>query len=940
MDVPLLQTKLHIPPLRADRVSRTRLLARLDEGLRPGNRLILLSAPAGYGKTALLAEWIHTVGAVREPPLRAAWLSLEEGDNDPARFWTYLIAALQAVEPGLGQGAHSMLRSTGSPLAPLRSEAMLALLINELAALERLLLVLDDVHLIDEPAVHRGLAYLLDHLPSPVHLVIATRADPPLPLSRLRARNQLLELRVADLRFAPDEVAAFLNDAMGLDVSPDEACALDTQVEGWAVGLQMAALALRATARYATARRPPAARDADAFLAGLARTQRYVLDYLIDEVLTVQPPDIQAFLLRTSVLERLCGPLCDALLEDPGEGAGTEILRNLERANLFLTPLDEDLAWYRYHPLFASLLRKRLEEKEPRQVSQLQRRASAWHEAHGAIASAIDYALAAADHDRAVRLVESHAEAALMRSEHATVLRWIEALPDELVRARPHLCVTHAWALLLSGNAPERVQARLHEAAQGTAADDVGGEVATLRSLLALLGGRIAEAISWAERALERLPAERAFLRGVAADTLGIAYLSSGDLAAAEGALELAIVVAQRTDNTMMAVAALCNLAGLRVLRGQLRLAGANYRRALEWSTDARGQRLPVAAKALLGLGELAREWDDLDAAARYLTDALGLCAQYGEIGALVCNLTLARVHRAQGDEAGGEARMREAKAIAAATRVTQIDDRLVAAAEARRWIEAGDLHRAVAWAQERGLDVVGAMANAVDAGLEGSSIDYNLRELEYLTLARLALAQGEPGQALALLQWLEREAAQRGRTRRLIEILALEAVATSQVGVQEGKPDPSADALSPLGRALALAEPEGYMRTFLDEGPPMARLLYQAAERGIAVDYVGQLLAAFAGEKQRFEAPQGTTSLPRSLAEPVGLVEPLSERELEVLALIAEGLSNREVAERLYISLSTVKSHTASIYGKLGVHSRTEAVARAHAWGILPTRP
>jgi len=916
MDVPLLQTKLHIPPLRADRLSRPRLLTRLDEGLRSGSRLILLSAPAGYGKTALLAEWVRSR---REDGRRVAWLSLEESENDPARFWAYVIAAIQTVEPGLGQGARTMLQPAGSPRTPRRNEAMLALLINQLAALDGLLLVLDDVHAINEPAVHHGLAYMLDHLPPAVHLAIASRADPPLPLSRLRARNQLLELRVADLRFAPDEVAAFLNDAMGLDLSPGQVAALDVQVEGWAVGLQMAALALQATAR-----RVRAAGDADAFLSGLARTQRYVLDYLADEVLTAQPAATQAFLLRTSVLERLCGPLCDALLEAPGEGAA--ILREIERAGLSITALDERQEWYRYHPLFAGLLRKRLEEREPQKVLVLQRRASAWHEAHGSIAEAIDYALAAADYPRAARLIESQVEAVLMASGHATVSRWIEALPDELVRARPQLCVAHAWALLLSGRTPARVEARLHEATSGRMAGEVGGEVAALRSLLALLGGRIAEAIALAQLAMERLPQERAFLRGVAADTLGIAYLSAGELAAAQGALETAVVLARQSGNTMMAVAALCNLAGMRVLRGQLRLAGANYRRALEWSTAPGGQRLPVAAKALLGLGELAREWNDLDAAARYLTDALDLCAQYGEIGALICALTLARVYRAQGDEARAEEQMREAEAIAAATRVTKIDDRLVAAARVRLWIEDGDVDRAAAWAREQGLDVGGV----VEAGLEGSPIDYNLREVEYLTLARLALAQGEPGQALALLELLGREAAQRGRNRRLIEILALEALALSYLPTGEQGTDRSRDVLPTLERALALAEPEGYVRTFLDEGPPMARLLYRATERGIAADYVGRLLAAFATERLPFEATAKTTPAP------FPLVEPLSDRELEVLALIADGLANREIAEQLYISLSTVKSHAASIYGKLGVHKRTEAVARAQAWGIL----
>ena len=921
MDIPLLQTKLHIPPLRVDRLSRPRLLARLEEGLRPETRLILLSAPAGYGKTALLAEWAR---AQRDGGLRVAWLSLEESENDPARFWTYLLAAIETVAPDVGQGARTMLQSAGSPLAPLRSEAIATLLINALAGLEGLLLVLDDVHLIDEPAVHRGLAYLVDHLPPAVHLAIASRADPPLPLSRLRARNQLLELRVTDLRFVPGEVAAFLNDAIGLDLSPDQVAALDAQVEGWAVGLQMASLALQATAR-----RTRAGGDTDTFLSGLARTQRYVLDYLADEVLTAQPAATQAFLLRTSVLERLCGPLCDALLEAPGEGAA--ILREIERAGLSITALDERQEWYRYHPLFASLLRKRLAEREPHQIPVLQRRASAWHEAHGSIAEAIEYALAAADYPRAARLIESQAEATLMASGHATVSRWVEALPDELVRARPQLCVAHAWALLLSGRAPARVEARLHEATSGRMADEVDGEVAALRSLLALLGGRIAEAIALAQLALERLPQERAFLRGVAADTLGIAYLSAGELDAAQGALETAVALARQGGNTMMAVAALCNLAGMRVLRGQLRLAGANYRRALEWSISSAGQRLPVAAKALLGLGELAREWNDLDAAARYLTDALALCAQYGEIGALVCALTLARVYRARadkgrGDEVRAEERMREAEAIAAATRITEIDDRLVAAARARLWIEDGDTDRAAAWAREQGLDVGGAG----EAGLEGTPIDYNLREVEYLTLARLALAQGEPEQALTLLQLLEREAAQRGRTRRLVEILALESLALSRVHAGAEEADRAGDTLVTLGRALALAEPEGYVRTFLDEGPPMAHLLYRAAERGIAADYVGRLLAAFATERQSFEAAAETATAPSPL------VEPLSDRELEVLVLIAEGLANREIAEQLYISLSTVKSHAANIYGKLSVHKRTEAVARAHAWGIL----
>lgn len=898
----ILTTKLTPPRPRPRGVHRPRLIARLCG--RAERTLTLLSAPAGFGKTTLLADWLQGAPNV-------AWLTLDDTDNDPVRFWTCVIAALQSARPELGRAAARLLQRAGAvgPAARVPLHAMLNLLINEIAGNEvPLVLVFDDYHVIGTPKIHEGMAYLLDHLPRTMHVAIATRADPALPLGRLRARNEIVELRAADLAFTPEEAAAFLNETMVLGLSADDVAALAARTEGWIAGLQMAALALEPTQRGA---------DEAALVRGLARTERTILDYLTDEVLAQQAPEVESFLLRTSILDRLTAPLCDALLEGtPRRATAAELLQVLERTNLFIEPLDATLTWYRIHPLFADMLRKRLAARQPELIRELHCRAAAWWADHGNVTEAIDHALAGADYAHAAALVTATIETTLNRSEHRMALRWLSALPEDVIRTHPDLCVYHAWTLLLEGQAPEQVALRLAQAREAEPVDEIKGATATIEALLAVYRGDLSGSLRRAESALGLLPAHATFLRTVAADVQGIAHLSLGDLPAAEADFAGIVEIAQAAGNTMMGVAALCNLAGVQIVRGQLHAASQTYRQALIMSTE-RGQRLPVAARALLGLGEVAREWNDLDTAKVHLSEALMLCERYGEIGNLVCALTLARVRWAQGQLGAAHALVDRAEAIAAASRATQIDDRLVAASRARLWIAEGRLDEAAGWAQSVGT--------AAPWRESSNASDYNVYEAEHAILVRLALARGQADEALSELALLIETAERSHRTRRLIELLILQALAQAWQG-----PNGAAAADATLQRALALAEPEGYRRTFIDEGPALRDLLARVPEASEMWAYAQELLVAL---------PAETTGAPIAPARP-GLqppVEPLSEREMEVLELIAAGHTNREIGDALYIALDTVKGHTREIYGKLDVHSRTQAVAKARALGLLP---
>jgi len=788
-------------------VPRPRLIQRLDEGLRLGHRLTLICAPAGFGKTTLLSEWVGRCGRP------VAWLSLDESDNDPARFLAYFVAALQTIEArqasvaSIGEGVFQ------APQSP-SMESVLTALINEIASIpDPFVLVLDDYHLIKAQPIQSALTFLLAHMPPQMHLVIATRADPPLPMARLRGRGQLTELRLTDLRFTSDEVAEFLNQVMDLEPTPDDIAALASHTEGWIAGLQMATLAMQARVSMQSEG------DISGFVQAFAGSDRYILDYLVEEVLQRQRDSVQAFLLQTAILDRLTAPLCDAVT---GRDDGQATLEGMERTNLFIVPLDNERRWYRYHRLFADLLRKRLHQGYPDLVPTLHRQASEWYEQSGLMAAAVDHALSARDFERAAHLIEQMAQATLMRSEVATLLSWVDALPEELVRAHPHLCVFHAWALFLAGRPLHIVESRLQDVDQAT--DLMPSKMAPLHAFVATLQGRLPRAAELSRQALAELPENDLFLRSIATWNLGISHLASGDLAAGIRVFEETVRMGQEMGNVMTVVMALCHLAELRVRHAQLHEARAIYQRALELATDQRGQLLPIAGEVLMGLGELLREWNDLQAATGYLKEGIELTRHWSEFGALDGYVTLAGVRQAQGDADGARDAIQTAQHIAMRFDATEMDDLAVAMYYARLSVAQGDIEAAMRWVEERGLEDSGASVELEDTE---AFVNSHLRKYEHLVLARLRIAQDRPGEALTLLAPLLPRMEQQGRTQMVIEIHLLRALAFQAQGDM-------AQAMTALEHALLLAEPAGYMRIFLDEGGPMGELLRQAATRGM----------------------------------------------------------------------------------------------------------
>ncbi len=931
MSAPLITTKLFVPQPHPGLVRRPRLIQRLQEGLSQGRRLTLLSAPAGYGKTTLLGEWMHGTtlrNSNCEMRNRTAWLSLDAGDNDLSRFLAYLIAALDTVEDGLGMGARSLLGSS----QPLPAQAILTPVINGLAAVSApLTLVLDDYQVITAQPVHEAVAFLLDHLPPGAHLVIATRTDPPLSLARLRARAQLTEIRLEDLRFTTEESAELLNQVAGLGLAAEDLAALEGRTEGWAAGLQMASLAIQALLSTGG----PA--DIPRFVREFSGSHRYVLDYLLGEVLQHQPHCVQVFLLQTSILQRFCGPLCDAVLdwmqgneswEDlalqlPSPDAqcaspGQAVLEYLDRANLFLVSLDGERRWYRYHRLFADLLRARLQRLQPGLEAALHSRAAQWFAENGWFSEAIDHALAAEDFERAAHLIGDIAPTTLWaRGEVASLLGWLQALPERVLRARPRLGLYQAWALATVARVDEVVECLRHveqaiAAAEGpvpppTAQDDaqaraMSGEIAVLRAMIANFQGDESRVIELCQQALADVPAESLFLRGAIAGNLGGAYAKRGQVLAASQAFAKASRLSQETDNTFTALIATGYLGDMQVVLGRLHEADCSYRQVLALATARGVQELPLVGMAHVGLGRLLYEWNDLDGAMRHLLEGIRLGERQGDLvmgpGLQILldgYLALARVRRVQGDVDALLELIRKSERW-----VRQHDPSRaaqVAVTQARLWLALGNTGAAARWLRDWGL---------------GEATEYeHRREYEYLTLARLLLAQGRWGEAVGLLARLAEAAETTGRIGSLVEVLALQALALRAQGE-------SARALAALARALSLAEPEGYVRTFVDEGEPMGELLREAQSQGVSPRYVGALLAA----------------LELSPVQP--LAEPLSSRELEILRRIAAGYTNQQIAEEFVIALTTVKKHASNIFGKLGVTNRTRAVARGRELGII----
>ncbi|MNO14883.1 HTH-type transcriptional regulator MalT [compost metagenome] len=897
MNIPILAAKLYIPVSRTKVVPRPRLINRLNGGLE--RKLTLISASAGFGKTTLVSEWVAGCGRP------AAWLSLDEADNDTTRFLTHLVAAIQTVAVNIGDDLMSALKSPQPPSI----EVFLTVLLNEISALPYpFVLVLDDYHSIDAEAVDTALGFLLEHLPTQMHLVIATRENPQLSLGRLRARGHLTELRDADLRFTPGEASVFLREVMGLSLTAGDVMALDTRTEGWIAGLQLAALSMQGR------------EDISAFIQSFTGDNRYIVDYLAEEVLQRQPEEVRSFLLQTSILDRLYGPLCDAVT---GQEKGNMRLESLERGNFFIVPLDDKRHWYRYHHLFAEVLSAHLRAEHPGLAATLHRRASTWYGQNGSTAEAIRHSLAAGDLIRVAELIELAWPDMRRQKENAAVLNWLQQLPDALIHDRPVLCVVYAWALLAGGELVAALD-RLGDAERWLEVPVEGNEqperltemivvneeefrrlpcsIAVYRAAHAQALGDLPNTVKYARQVLGLVTEDDHLPRGAATALLGLASWTSGDLETAHRTFADGIASVQLAGNISDATGGVIALAAIRITQGRLRQAMRTYEQGLQLASEQGDHVLRETADIYVGMSELSREHNDLPAASQYLLRS----KEHNENIRFPQNryrwcAAMARIREAEGELEDALALLNEAERIFKKDFFPNV--RPIAALKTRVWVKLGWLDEAFDWVREQNL-------SAKD------DLSY-LREFEHITLARVLLARYKNERAdcwlIEVMELLERllQAAEEGKRQgSVIEILVVQALAHHTAGN-------SPAALVPLERVLKLAEPEGYVRIFVDEGPPMAALLEAAVKQGIAPNYVRYLLSAFNEAKERTPVKDM-------------VIEQLSERELDVLRLLKSELSGPDIARELKVSLNTLRTHTKNIYDKLEVNNRRAAVRRA----------
>jgi LuxR family maltose regulon positive regulatory protein len=883
MDTLILPTKLFAPPLHPGWILRKRLIEQLNIGSQ--HKLTLVSAPAGYGKTTLISSWLH------ETNIPSSWLSLDEGDNDPIRFFQYFITSLQKIIPNLGMDLPGMLNVAQPP----SFDELMNILINEITRQTTpFIVVLDDFHVISsQPAVDMVL-FLLEHMPPNMHLVLLSRTDPPFPLSRLRVRNHLIDIRADQLRFTREEIAIFLNEIMRLRISTEDLGAIEVRTEGWIAGLQLAALSMQNC------------QDIHGFISAFTGSHYYVMDYLIEEVLKLQPPNISTFLLQSSILKRLCGPLCEAVIGvDPTVPIdGQTTLETLEQMNLFLIPLDDERHWYRYHHLFSDVLNKRLKHQYPHLLPELHRRASEWYEQNGFISEAIQYALTAGDQTRAAKLIEDNGCYLLMSGEVSTLLNWTNAIEFQSDE-HPWLAIQKAWAQAITGNldqvettlkAPEQLLSSLESSVE---VRTMLGTIAAARAHCANSRGNTQLAADYAQNALQQLPDCSSIsqsIRSLATSILGDASWVNGNLENAKIAYTEAIRIGREAKNRHMVIIATSNIADILMEQGQLHLAADTYTQSLQMAVRPDGQRSALAAGIFAGMGRLAYEWNRLDDAELNIRQCLELSRIWGDFGqeafayAIQARLELARNNPEQTREA-----MRQAELLISERPLSPHWSIQVRSELARVWLAQGNLERLSQRIQKRGLKI-------------NDEIPYQ-RESEYVLLLRLLLAQGDHEAAVILSNRLLQQAETTGQMGLVIGVLVLQALALQ--GKKETEP-----ALAALERALSLAQPEGYVRIFLDEGEAMTRLLCQVQSRQSGIGYAADLLS-------RIGKNNGMTQPSMRL-----LAEPLTLREVEVLTLIKGGCSNQDIAEKLVISIPTVKRHISNIYTKLGVESRTQAVA------------
>jgi LuxR family maltose regulon positive regulatory protein len=905
--MPLLATKSYIPPARPNRVPRPRLIEQLNRS-RP---LTLIAAPAGFGKTTLLSDWIpHSEQCV-------TWLSLDEDDNDPIRFWVYVVAALQRLRPDLGESASALLQSPQPP--PITS--ILSMLINEISSFpENFFIILDDYHLIKTQSIHEALTFLLDHLPPQMHLIITTRADPPLPIPRLRARNHLTELRADDLRFTSNETAVFLNELMGLRLSSENIAVLEARTEGWIAGLQLAALSMQGR------------EDVTSFIRAFSGSHRHVLTYLAEEVLERCSADTLNFLLQTSVLDRLCGPLCDAVTGDSG---GQARLENLEHANLFLIPLDEEATWYRYHHLFAEVLRAKLQQSQSDRIPELHHRAGEWLEQQGFMAEAVSHAFVSQDFERAADLIEAVGVTQFGQPivQHS-LKTWLAALPQKTIDSRPMILLIHAWQLVVQLDMAassrqvddaEQMLQKIRSTVEPNQVRNLTGAIAAMRAFSNAFtpSPDLDQVLASAAIALAQLDPDQFNFRGMAAGAAGAAHLKRGDLVQAERMFVGAVEAGRAAENVYMLAAATDNLVQVMRAQGRLHEAITLCQRTQEGITQRGQQGFPPVAMIYTSLADLLREINEMDAA-RYFADKSVLLADSSTNPgqAVFSYFVLAHVKQAQGNWDGALDVLEKVSSWMRQQPMMWYLD-LLPAVEAQFRAMRGDLAQSFRWA---------SATNWLEGPLAQVSTTWELIwQYEHLRMARaqIFIAQGQATgdhelirEAAAYLNRQQVIAETKGLVWFQIKLLALQALCSSCLGQ-------SSESLELLERALILAQPESYIRVFADEGEPMRGLIsaFQSKQKNHPLQaYAEKLLAAF--------GPPHTPATSASSLPSVNqnLVEPLSGRELDVLRLIVDGLSNQAIAQKLFLSVGTVKVHIKHIYAKLDVNSRTQAVARVSA--------
>jgi len=896
MDEPILKTKLNIPRLRSELVSRPRLITRFKAGLQL--KLTLVTAPAGYGKTTLVNEAIHS----SQCPV--AWLTLDEGDNDPVRFWSYLIHALQNLREDIGKSCLDLLQSTQSP--PI--EYTIINIINEMSEIsEDFSIVLDDYHVIERRPVHDTINFLINNLAPHAHLVIASRIDPPIPLASLRAQNQMVEIRTEDLRFMFDETNAFLNNIMNLKLSEDDIKALEYRTEGWIACLQLTAISMQGR------------EDISRYISEFSGSTRYIMDYLIEEMLLRQEGSVQSFLLETSILNYFTSSLCNAVTENDDS---QEILAQIEASNLFLVPLDDERKWYRYHHLFADLLRSQLLHSQQERISELHLKASRWFEQEGIIDEAIYHAVNAKDFERAADLAESVAFSMFMKSQCLMIIDWLEKLPGTLIESRPWLCLSGALANQYTGQydavesfiqSAESTMSRVEKSQPSKSFPDhskIRSYIKTIDSTRSLIEGHTNRTIELGHEALQFLPADDLIARSSVLKDIGLSYWTIGDPSVSRHYLEEASALGQEGGHLYMSLAAMSYLAEFDRVQGFLSQAAEKYQEVIRLGSEWGGtEPLPITGNAHVGLSQVLYEWNDVEGAIYHA----GIGTRLAERGRVIRTMEFGYLYLAwQNLTIGNTRAMMEAHQQAKAIPPKLMDayTRSYAAAwTARLLLAQGDLSAANSWATSKELNV-----HINDAP------DYWM-EFPYLTLVRLCLAQDKIDDIPSLLECLRKKAEAEKRTGSVVEILVLESIALQA----QGNDDLS---VSTLEHALSLAEPYGYIRTFVEEGEPMVKLLRIAASRDINTKCVRRLLASFQ-KHTTVTGSQPTILSVKGVIAPSPLIEPLSEREQEVLQLIVAGMSNREIAEKLIIGEGTVKTHINNIYSKLDVQSRSQAIAR-----------